>query len=329
MLKKNDKPNEINAQLGQDRALVDYSPKDKPWDTHRSQSQDVERIYSQAYEFEKFAKRMATCSGLLEFAWEDDTATGDSKLKLRHAHFCRVRHCPTCQWRRTMMYLSRFYSALPQIMETVPKARWLFLTLTVRNCEITELGATLTAMNLAWQRLLKRKEFGSPVAGWVRTTEVTRGQDGTAHPHFHALVMVAPSYFSHGYITQARWSEIWKHCLRVDYQPVIDIRVVKSKEKNPENIIETVRGAVAETLKYAVKPEDMTQDHAWFMELTRQVKNRNFIASGGVLKGIFKTKNERNEDLVMADGDGNGDENAPKIWFDWRPKERKYRQKKD
>ncbi|MDI4746156.1 protein rep, partial [Salmonella enterica subsp. enterica serovar Kentucky] len=37
-----------------------------------------------------------------------------------------------------------------------------------------------------------RKEF-KPVQGWIRTTEVTRGRDGSAHPHFHTLMMVPPS----------------------------------------------------------------------------------------------------------------------------------------
>lgn len=76
------------------------------------------------------------------------------------------------------MWQARFYQSLPKLVTEHPKARWLFLTLTVRNCPITELGETLTAMNAAWQRLKDRKEF-RPVLGWVRTTEVTRGKDGS------------------------------------------------------------------------------------------------------------------------------------------------------
>ncbi|WP_296259498.1 MULTISPECIES: protein rep [unclassified Pseudomonas] len=46
------------------------------------------------------------------------------------------------------------------------------------------LGETLTALSAGWQRLKDRNEF-KPVFGWVRTTEVTRGRDGSAHPHLH------------------------------------------------------------------------------------------------------------------------------------------------
>ncbi|MDI5568725.1 protein rep, partial [Salmonella enterica subsp. enterica serovar Kentucky] len=44
-------------------------------------------------------------------------------------------------------------------------------------------------------RMKDRKEF-KPVQGWIRTTEVTRGRDGSAHPHFHTLMMVPPSMFT-------------------------------------------------------------------------------------------------------------------------------------
>ncbi|MBE3060530.1 protein rep, partial [Klebsiella pneumoniae] len=72
-----------------------------------------------------------------------------------------------------------------------PDSRWMFLTLTVRNCAIEELGETLSRMNTAFQRLKDRTEF-RPVQGWIRTTEVTRGSDGSAHPHFHTLMRVPP-----------------------------------------------------------------------------------------------------------------------------------------
>lgn len=155
--------------------LTDYSPSDAPWDRHRGQTDDVGNIYASSVEFERYAERMANCSGRLRFGWETCQESGESRLRLREAHFCRVRHCPTCQWRRSLMWQARFYQALPEIVQAHPKARWIFLTLTVRNCDITDLGDTLSQMNQAWQRLKDRKEF-RPVLGWVRTTEVTKDE---------------------------------------------------------------------------------------------------------------------------------------------------------
>ena len=218
-----------NDETGKRDGLADYSSRDKPWDVHRAQAGDVQAIYATVEDFERYAQRIDQCSGILSYGWHPDPETGEVLLRLREAHFCRVRHCPVCQWRRSLMWQARFYQSLPAIQEAHPKARWLFLTLTVRNCPVGQLGETLTAMNAGWQRLKDRKDF-KPVTGWVRTTEVTRGRDGSAHPHFHALLMVPPSMLSGvNYVKQARWVELWQESMRLDYTPVVDVRTVKSK----------------------------------------------------------------------------------------------------
>ncbi|MBE3060756.1 protein rep, partial [Klebsiella pneumoniae] len=71
-----------------------------------------------------------------------------------------------------------------------------------------ELGETLSRMNTAFQRLKDRKEF-RPVQGWIRTTEVTRGSDGSAPPHFHTLMMVPPGMLNgKSYVRHERWVEL-------------------------------------------------------------------------------------------------------------------------
>ncbi len=216
------------------------------------------------------------------------------------------------------MWQARFLKALPAIEAAHPRARWLFLTLTVRNCPITDLRATIQSMNKAWHRLVKRPEFAA-VQGWIRTTEVTRAQNDYAHPHFHVLLMVKPGYFAgKNYVTQQRWTELWQECARLDYTPIVDIRIVRQK---PGSASSPLRSAVAETLKYAVKPSDMRDD--WLIELTRQVHRLRFIASGGVLKDILRETEETEQDLMLADedGDGGGD---PAIFFDWRREIKRY-----
>ncbi|MBK2757384.1 Replication protein, partial [Klebsiella pneumoniae] len=130
--------------MSEDKFLSDYSPRDAVWDTQRTLTDSVGGIYQTAAE-------LASCSGLLRFGWSTIMETGETRLRLRSAQFCRVRHCPVCQWRRTLMWQARFYQSLPKIVDEYPNARWMFLTLTVRNCEISELGDTLNLMNAAFQ----------------------------------------------------------------------------------------------------------------------------------------------------------------------------------
>jgi plasmid rolling circle replication initiator protein Rep len=215
------------------------------------------------------------------------------------------------------MWQARFLKALPAIEQAYPTARWLFLTLTIRNMPVQELRQSLQEMNRAWNRLRLRQEFAGNVLGWIRTTEVTRGHDGSAHPHFHCLLMVRPSYFGKGYVKQERWADLWRECARLDYRPSVDIRVVKARLGAPGE--SPMRRAVSETLKYAVAPEDL-MDRDWLLELTRQVHRLRFVASGGVLKDVLRETEETEQDLLLAE-DGEGD---PAIWFDWRREIRRY-----
>ena len=49
-----------------------------------------------------------------------------------------------------------------------------------------------------------------------------------AHPHFHALLLVKPSYFAKGYIKQSDWVEMWAKALRADYLPSVNVKAVKA-----------------------------------------------------------------------------------------------------
>ncbi|MGB0849478.1 MAG: protein rep, partial [Thiolinea sp.] len=229
----------------------------------------------------------------------------------------------------------RFLTALPSIVEQFPKSRWLFLTLTVRNCEITELSDTLVQMNKAWNKFIQRKDL-KPIQGWIRTTEVTRGEDRSAHPHFHVLVMVPTSWFGKYYVKQGRWVELWRESLQANYDPNVDIRVVKpkkgsSKTLTPATSAELLQGAVAETLKYSTKADDLLVDEQWFLELTKQTHKKRFLATGGALKNILKMDQETNEDLIHGDDteEVNPDEEGELVRFHWDQPRKEYHKKQD
>lgn len=293
-------------------ALSDLSPKDKPWDKHRSFADRVENHYANS-EFHSYSQRVHFCSELLEFGFAPDDEDA-LKLKLKNARFCRVRHCPVCQWRRSLMWKAKAYKVLPKIVESYPAHRWLFLTLTQKNVHIADLKKTLASMNQAFQRLSQLKAF--PAIGWLRSTEVTRGRDGNAHPHYHCLLLVPSSYFSgRGYLKQAQWVEMWRKSLRLDYDPVLDVQAVKQGHRPME--------LVPELLKYCVKESDMVADRAWFLELTRQLHRTKAVTTGGVLKQFLKDLEQEPEDLI-GEGDGT-DEEYGSVYFGWKRQEKKYR----
>lgn len=44
-----------------------------------------------------------------------------------------------CTWRKSLRWKAKAYSSLPKFLEEHPGYRFLFLTLTVKNCEVNEL----------------------------------------------------------------------------------------------------------------------------------------------------------------------------------------------
>ena len=319
-------------------ALSDMSEKDAKWDKHRSNTQTIGSLYDRAGEedLERLGVRMSKCSGLLKFGQAVNLETGEISIKLDQAFFCKVRHCPVCQWRRGMASMAKFYERLPAVAAAYPKAQWLFLTLTVKNPEMADLRVTLRDMNAAWKRMIERA--GWPAKGFIRTTEVTKGKDGNPHPHFHALLLVDPGYFAgHSYISQAKWAEMWRDALRADYTPVVHVAKVKAKSDKAKaaeasgDKTAALSAAVAETLKYSIKPEDMLTDGAFLFGITKQLAKLRFLATGGVLKGWLK-ETASNAEMIetgLEDEEGKDAEvrpELPPLFFGWKAGERKYRQ---
>lgn len=296
--------------------LADISPKDKTWDQHRANADIVANYYAIGEKIycDRYAQRVSNCSNWLEFRLMPPSE-GIFNLKLSDARFCRVRYCPVCQWRRSMLWKAKADKILPKIVADYPKYRWLFITLTVKNCQIEELRTTLDWINRAFKRLTQLKAWS--VKGWIKSVEVTKGRDGvTAHPHLHILAMVMPSYFSHGYISQSKWVELWQQCLRVDYKPIIHVSAI-AKDHDPKVI-------VPEILKYQVKESDLVADREWFVELTRQMHQTRGIAVGGVLRRYMQ-KLEQEPTLIGKDEETEVEQES--LTFRWKRNTKKYKYK--
>ena len=298
-------------------ALSTLSDKDKPWDTHRAESDQIEKHYK-GTEFQSYSDRIHFCSEFLNFVLRS-TETDALKLKLKGARFCRVRTCMVCSWRKSLMYKARVYKSLPRFLEDYPKYRFLFLTLTVKNCEIKDLRKTIAWMNQSFTRLSRLKAF--PGEGWIKSVEVTKGKRGDAHPHFHCLLAVKASYFGRDYLSQKKWCELWQKSLRVDYQPILDVQAVKA--------IGDLTPLVAEIVKYQTKPTHLIgygtdEDKEWFLEYTRQIANTKALSIGGVFRNYFRELEKELEDLIGED-ESDCSEDFGDLTFNWRRHEKKYR----
>lgn len=243
------------------------SGRDRPWRTHKTSSTYLAESYARL-DFKNKSENVRWCGSSLKF----NVCPQGHEKKLSWSNFCRVRLCPMCQWRRSLLVAHQIKLVAHEAVKR-EKMKWVFLTLTIQNPTGDNLSDSITTLMKAWDRLSKRKEF-KQVIGWFRSLEVTRNYDnGTYHPHYHVLLGVNSSYFRSGYITQSQWSTIWQECLRVDYVPIVDVRVVKGKQKENSDKILASHGieiqvdgslqksdlsgsVIAELAKYSTKSDD-------------------------------------------------------------------------
>ena len=297
-------------------ALSEISPRDKYWDKHRHSADLVADLYRGNIAFDSYAQRMDSCAQILDFKLVPDHDLGQLLLKLSAAHFCRVPQCPVCQSRRSLMWKARALRALPSVVDDYPKHRWLFLTLTQKNCLVSDLREAVLEMNKSFTRLTRFKRWS--FEGWIKSLEVTWGKDDSAHPHFHCLLMVSPAYFTHNYISQDEWTELWRKAARLDYKPQVYVRAV-AKDRDPTILI-------PEILKYSVKESDLYKSKEFLLGITGQLYKVRRISVGGVLRSYMKKLEEEPEDLIGNDNlESEVDEGH--LYFQWKCREKKYRLK--
>ena len=223
-----------------------------------------------------------------------------------------------CSWRRSLMYKARAFKALPKMLADFPNARFLFMTLTLKNCPVHKLRESILHLNKSYSRLARRKNF--PAIGYIKTVEVTRGRHGDAHPHLHILMMVEKSYFGRNYVNKKEWCAWWKRAAKVDYTPIIDVQAIKAKD--------SPLGLLAEVVKYQTKPNDLIfSDRDWFLNYTRQVHRTNAFALGGVFKDYFKEldKEETTEEMIGGNEEGQDGVDEGELFFNWIKFDKKYR----
>ena len=72
----------------------------------------------------------------------------------------------------------------------------------------------------------------------------------------------------------------------------------------------------------------MTTDNKWFIELTKQLLNRRFIGTGGVLKDMFSEREKNNDDLLYDENNTKPEDDEELqnlLRFGWSKTDRRYK----
>ncbi|WP_226701792.1 protein rep [Priestia aryabhattai] len=310
------------------------SGKERPWNSKKRMSLETASIYDETASvygkesLENKAKRMGDCGDILTFK---QTPEG---LRLNQAFFCKVRLCPMCNWRRSLK-LTYENRRIVEVANSRQKLRWIFLTLTVRNCKGDKLDETIKSMSHAYrERFMKYGRVKDSIEGWFRALEITKNnEDNTYHPHYHVLIAVKPSYFrsKNKYINQEEWTDLWKEAMKLSYTPVVHVQAVKARKTKKdfkeividiENSIseaQSVSKAILEVSKYTVKDTDILngteeQKIETVYTLDNAMAHKRLVAWGGCLKKIREElRLEQKEDDLIHIDDNNVDEVSEEI----------------
>lgn len=302
------------------------------YDLRKAEAVKVSNLFSDGGRVD-VAVKVAECAPYLKLSqrsrgerWKAETVT------------CKVRECPMCDARQSAKRSDRLSKAVAILQARHRSMRWLLLTLTVRNCALSDLRMTIIGVNAAWRRMLARKELALHsqsegkgfVYGWSRAVEVTRSADGTAHPHAHVLLGVSSSYFKGtNYLSQNAWRDLWRACARLDYDPVVDVRSIKKPSE--ADGVDRLAGAILEVTKaagYSVKAAQLQFDDRWLCELHEQQSALHFFTAGGELKEILKeidASDDEDADLFDEDEPQASDDLLRKLHFSWRAQASQYR----
>lgn len=282
------------------------------WRNGKLKGFDLATLYRAAQIPDK-ADKVVSCSTWLQY-----DATRDGRRQLRHFNACKNRLCPICSKRKAKRMVVQLLKVLDKVQADHKGTQFIFLTLTLRNCEGDKLRATLDALTTAWVKLIKRRPFTRAVKGWFRAIEITYNEDtDTYHPHIHALLVVENAYFyknSPLYLTQPTWEKMWRESLQVDYNPRVDVRSTYGKGGKTRKA-KKERGEVLEAAKYATKDSDflnprMAKEKAAEVVATYDaaLRRKRLTAMGGWVKdaaAALAVDVEADGDLVHdTDGDG-------------------------
>lgn len=310
------------------RVLVDKTKSGKviPWREKKLANIEYWELLH-ILEFKK-AERVKACAEVLEYNADQETG----EIKLAKVWFCKSRLCPMCNWRRTMKHGIQAQKVVAEVIRRKPKARWLFLTLTVKNVyDGDELNKSLSDMAKGFNRMTKYVKVAKNLIGFMRATEVTVNKtDNSYNQHMHVLLCVEPSYFnsSKNYISQKQWTSFWKRAMKLDYDPIVDVRAIRPKNKHKSDI----KSAIDETAKYPVKHTDfMTDDEDRNLQVVSDLEEglyrKRLISYGGLLKEVHAELNlddAEDGDLVHIDDEDKASQDGYSIVAVWNWERKNY-----
>lgn len=219
--------------------------------------------------------------------------------EIKKANFCKQRLCPVCNYIKSTVNWHRIKNCV-EYLKTEYNYKFVFMTLTVKNCSAEDLQETIDNLLQSFRRLYNRRSFKKSIKGSIRGLEITYNKAAkTFHPHIHLLCAVPEDYFdsnSKNYVTIEKLRKWWSESAKLNYYVQVDIRGIDQSDN-----------AVAEVAKYAIKMSSLIDDTNKLNEIKATqciyefTYGRRLIAALGCFKKAMQVLNIKDFDEIEND----------------------------
>lgn len=175
------------------------------------------------------------------------------------AYECGVSVCPDRERRDARRHAASVQRRLVRFLNKHPGSQCLMLTVSAgRAVPAHELRAAVSKVMRMFASLMQRARVKRAVLAWVRKVELARNPTSSLWiAHIHAILVVPAEYFRRAagfYIKQEEWAQLVQKQLRVEYKPVVDVRVLQGV-KAP--LDDEGKASLREAVKYDTKPRSL------------------------------------------------------------------------
>ena len=192
---------------------------------------------------------------------------------------CHHPHCPICQHQKAYDHGHQ----MDWLFREKPwqgDSKWVAVTFSVRQCEVTELSECLEAMKVAFRRMTHRRFWSRHVQGALRALRVDQGFSDTkvAHPRFECVLLLRPDISKDpAGFREDLWDKLWRDCLGEDF-------IGEVHPENVEPIEQDVRAQVQQATIRALRPRTSPTSPGWFLTAMPQMDSFRWMERFGVLR---------------------------------------------
>lgn len=252
---------------------------------------------------EVLARRMSACAANATFRIV--TPPGEaSVVKISNRRGCKSALCMQDARFRAGDQVRKAFARIQIIRDVTPDAKFAFVTLTSRNRPVHDVKSMLDAHEAGLGRFWRARPLARALLGQLTSIEIAiRGTPEVpmAGVHSHSLAVLHPEYFSRQrdlYLSQKAICSLWGAAMRLDYQPICDVRRIYT---DSASAMPSLLGACVEVLKYSIAPQTLFQRDDYGMYVTPEVigplalalYKRRLIRFSGCFSTAAKTLRQR------------------------------------